>query len=71
LAAEQFNRGVSVIFNFFRSTARAVKAINQKYATPRMTMTPMVKFSLGLLRFYLLFLVGVLVYKFVLTLHHR
>ena len=32
-------------------------------------MTPMVKFSLGLLRFYLLFLVGIMVYKFIVTLH--
>jgi len=60
-----------MIFTFFRNTAGAVKAINRKYAQPHMTMTPLVKFSLGLLRFYLLFLVGVLVYKFVLTLHHR
>ena len=55
--------------NAFRSAAGAVRKINQKYSTPHMKMTPAVKFSLGLLRFYLLFLVGILVYKFVVTLH--
>lgn len=59
-----------MIFDFFRNAAGHVKAINQKYATPHMKMTPMVKFSLGLLRFYLLFLVGIMVYKFVVTLRH-
>jgi len=32
-------------------------------------MTPAVLFSLGLLRFYLLFLVGLLVWKFFSVLH--
>ena len=58
-----------MISNFFRNTAEAVQSINQKFATPHMKMTPMVKVSLGILRFYLLFLVGILVYKFVITLH--
>lgn len=58
-----------MFFNFFRGAAGTVKLINQKYATPHMKMTPAVRFSLGLLRFYLLFLVGILVYKFVVTLH--
>lgn len=57
-----------MVFNFFRKTVGAVKAINHKYATPHMKMTPMVRFSLGLLRFYLLFLVGIMVYKFIVTL---
>lgn len=59
-----------MIYKFFRNTAAVVKAINVKYATPHMKTTPMVRFSLGLLRFYLLFLVGVMVYKFVVTLRH-
>ena len=58
-----------MIFDFVRNTAGAVKAINRKYATPHLKMTPMVRFSLGLLRFYLLFLVGIMVYKFIVTLH--
>jgi len=39
--------------------------INRKYAAPRVHMTPLVKASLLFLRIYLLFLVGVLVYKFI------
>jgi len=58
-----------MIFNLFRSATRTVRTINRRYSQPHIKMTPAVKFSLGLLRFYLLFLVGVLVYKFVATVH--
>jgi hypothetical protein len=58
-----------MFFNFFRNTAGAVRAINQKYATPHIKMTRMVRTSLGVLRFYLLFLVGIMVYKFITLLH--
>jgi hypothetical protein len=57
-----------MIFTFFRNTARAVHSINKKYSAPSMKITPMVKYSLGLLRFYLLFLVGLMIYKFISTL---
>jgi hypothetical protein len=33
-------------------------------------MTRRVRFSLGLLRFYLLFLVAIMVYKFIVTVLH-
>jgi hypothetical protein len=56
-------------FDFFRNTAEAIRAINKKYATPHIKMTRMVRISLGVLRFYLLFLVGILVYKFITFLH--
>lgn len=55
--------------SFFRNAAATVKRINHRYAKPHVKMTPAVRFSLGLLRFYLLFLVGVLVYKFIATVH--
>ena len=58
-----------MLFNLFHSAAGTVRTINHKYAKPHMKMTPAVRFSLGLLRFYLLFLVGIMVYKFVVTLH--
>lgn len=58
-----------MIFSFFRNAVEAVRAINQKYATPHIKMTRMVRISLGVLRFYLLFLVGILVYKFITLLH--
>ena len=56
---------------FFKNTREAVRVINRKYATPHMPMTRRVRFSLGLLRGYLLFLVAILVYKFVITVMHR
>jgi hypothetical protein len=58
-----------MIFNFFRNASGTIRSINYKYSQPHIKMTPAVRFSLGLLRFYLLFLVGILVYKFVVTVH--
>jgi hypothetical protein len=55
---------------FLKNTAAAVRSINQKYARPHMKMTRRVRFSLGLLRAYLLFLVAIMVYKFVITALH-
>ncbi len=56
---------------FMRNTREAVRAINRKYSKPHMPMTRRVRFSLGLLRGYLLLLVGILVYKFIVTVLHR
>ena len=50
---------------FFKNTLSTVRSINRKYAQPQIKMTPMVKFSLLSLRLYLIFLVGILVYKFI------
>lgn len=58
-----------MIFNLFRNTATAVREINQKYKNPHIEMTRWVRFSLGALRFYLLLLVGIMVYKFFTLLH--
>jgi len=58
-----------MILSFFRNTAGAVRAINQKYAKPHIAMTRGVRFSLGALRFYLLLLVGIMIYKFIPLLH--
>ena len=54
-----------MISEFFKNTVTAVKSINQKYARPQIRMTPGVKFSLLSLRLYLIFLVGILVYRFI------
>jgi hypothetical protein len=54
-----------MIFDFFRNTAGAVRDINQKYAKPHIEMTRGVRFSLGVLRFYLSLLVGIMIYKFI------
>jgi hypothetical protein len=42
-----------------------VRAINRRYAHPRLTISPAVRVCLLVLRLYLLFLVGLLAYKFV------
>jgi len=54
-----------MILEFLKNTINAVKSINRTYATPQVKMTPLVKLSLLSLRLYLLFLVGILVYKFI------
>lgn len=43
---------------------RQVREINKKYATPKIKMTPMVRYALLLLRIYLIVLVLLLGYKF-------
>jgi len=51
--------------NFFNQNFAKVRDINRKYATPNIEMSGWVKASLLFLRFYLIFLVGLLVYKFI------
>jgi hypothetical protein len=47
---------------------RKLREINQRYSKPHIEMTPLVKFSLMALRIYLFLLVGLIIYKFVMTL---
>ena len=54
-----------MIRTFFRNTARTVRAINQKYATPHLKTTRLVRICLGLLRGYLVLLIAILVFKFI------
>ena len=42
-----------------------VRAINRRFAKPRLTMSPAVRWALLILRLYLLVLVGLLAYKFI------
>jgi hypothetical protein len=42
-----------------------VREINRKYAKPNVEMSPWVKGCLLFLRIYLIFLVGLLLYKFI------
>lgn len=51
--------------NFYGNARAQIVEINRKYKTPQIKTTPMVKFSLVLLRVYLLVLIGMLVYKFI------
>jgi hypothetical protein len=42
-----------------------IAEINRRYQTPRIAMSPAVRLSLMALRVYLLFLVGLMVYRFI------
>jgi hypothetical protein len=59
---ELFNKRIR---NFFRKRFRKIIEINQKYAHSSIKMTPAVSFALLMLRFYLIFLVIILIYKFI------
>lgn len=54
--------------NTFKNLALKIKAINQRYSEPHIEMSKGVKISLVALRIYLLFLVSLMVYKFILLL---
>ena len=47
------------------SQVEQVRAINRRYAKPRLQMSRSVRWALLSLRFYLLTLVGLLFYKFI------
>jgi hypothetical protein len=53
------------LLNIPRSFIRSIREINEKYKTPHIKMTPMVSFSLLVLRIYLLFMVAILLFKFI------
>ncbi|VVB54047.1 Uncharacterised protein [uncultured archaeon] len=59
---ETIREGVS---GFIEENFSKIFEINRKYATPRIKITPLVSFSLLMLRLYLLFLVALLFYKFI------
>lgn len=50
---------------FIRDTVATVREINRKYQKPNVEMSKWVRFSLLFLRFYMIFLVCLLVYKFI------
>ncbi|HXN47101.1 MAG TPA: hypothetical protein VN893_10705 [Bryobacteraceae bacterium] len=54
-----------MIVTFFRNTAQTVRAINQRYATPHLKTTRLVRICLGMLRGYLVLLIAILVFKFI------
>jgi hypothetical protein len=49
---------------FLLNNSSKIREINRKYAKPNVEMSRWVKLSLLLLRLYLIFLVGLLLYKF-------
>ena len=56
---------MTLIRNFISHNFAKVRDINKKYATPNIEMSRAVRFSLLVLRLYLIFLVGLLIYKFI------
>ena len=57
-----YNRSLK---GFLKNRFRKIREINKKYANSTIKMTPAVKISLLLLRLYLIFLVFILMYKFI------
>jgi len=52
---------------FFSSLIHGVRAVNRKYRTPKIEMTPFVKVCLFVLRLYLFALVGLMIFKFTMA----
>ena len=53
----------------FKRLIRKIGEINQRYRAPRIEVSRAVRAALQFLRFYLLFLVCLMVYKFILLLN--
>ena len=56
---------------FFEGRFKKIHEINKKYARPRLVVNKSTAISLLLLRLYLLFLVGLLIFKFIMTLRGK
>jgi hypothetical protein len=55
--------------NPVKNLMNKIREINQKYSKPRIQMSRPVKFALLALRLYLIFLIVMLLYKFITLLH--
>ena len=55
------------ISDFFRTRFSRIREINAKYRTPRIHTSRAVSLSLLMLRIYLLVLIGILIFKFIVT----
>lgn len=58
-----------MITNSLKTMVGAIRAVNEKYKTPHLKTTRLVRICLGLLRGYLLVLVAILVFKFIQAVH--
>lgn len=54
-----------MINKFFQDKFSKLIEINEKYAHPKIEMSPTVKYSLLMLRAYLIFLLLLLIFKFI------
>lgn len=59
---------MNVLAVVLKSLVTGVRTINRKYATPQIEMTLFVKVCLLMLRLYLFLLVGLMAYKFTVSL---
>jgi len=57
-------------FNQPKTFIGSIREVNAKYRTPRIQMTPIVKISLYALRFYLIGMLLILLYKFISSFIH-
>jgi hypothetical protein len=58
------------IMEILKNMTRTIRDMNERYKTPEIKMTPTVRWSLLLLRIYLLAMVVVIFIKFTTTLIH-
>ncbi len=57
------------MWKIVRRQFRKIGEINRKYSNPRIEMSMPVRLSLLLLRGYLIFLVGLMIFRFITLLH--
>ncbi len=57
------------MWKIVRRQFEKIGEINRKYSKPRIEMSAPVRWSLLLLRCYLLFLVGLMIFRFITLLH--
>ncbi len=57
------------MINPIKNLINKVREINQKYSKPRIKMSRSIKFALLALRIYLIFLLALLLYRFIITIH--
>ncbi|MGA2681944.1 MAG: hypothetical protein ABSF44_09115 [Candidatus Bathyarchaeia archaeon] len=57
------------MINPVKNLINKIREINQKYSKPKIQMSRPVKFALLALRLYLVFLIAMLLYKFITLLH--
>ena len=50
---------------FYEQHFETIIEINEKYSTPRLEKSLLVKISLSALKFYLLFIIALFIYKFI------
>jgi hypothetical protein len=53
------------IKKFYEDNFDKIIEINEKYANPKIAISPVVKLSLIGLKFYLIIIIGLMVYKFI------